>query len=147
MKQSKTIHKGSLSVKDGRIQVTTKQFAGENGGIEVFNMVTYPVLPAQEVLFTIEDGLLGKSARIVEIPVPHKLKEIDFCSERFAKGNYHSMHLHSSRIVCLEKVVKADEYSTLIGIDDDGDVFKTNYRGHCPFSSAIIKMQILDFEL
>jgi len=147
MKQSKTIHKGSLSVKDGRIYITTKQFVGESGGNEVFKLVTYPVADSNEVLFTIEDKLLGKTAQIVEVPVPHKLKDIDFCPERFAKGNYHSMYLHSSRITCLEKVVKADEYSMLIGIDEDGDVFKTNFRGQCPFGSAVIQMKILDFEL
>ena len=147
MKQGKTIHKGSLSVKDGRIYITTKQFVGESGGNEVFKLVTYPVADSNEVLFTIEDKLLGKTAQIVEIPVPHKLKDINFCPERFANGNYHSMHLYSSRITFLQKIVKEDEYSTLIGIDEDGDVFKANYMGVCPITGFVIQMKILDFEL
>lgn len=147
MKQSKTIHKGSLSVKDGRIYITTKQFVGESGGNEVFKLVDYPVAPTNEVLFTVQDGLLGKSARIVEIPVPHKLKEIDFCPDRFAKGNYYSMYLHGAKITFIEKVAKTYEYSEMIGMDEDGDVFKTNYLGICPISRVVIKMKILNFEL
>lgn len=147
MKQSKTIHKGSLSVKDGRIFITTKQFVGESGGNEIFKQVTYPVADSTEILFTIEDTLLGKTAHIIDVRVPHKLKDIDFCPERFAKGNYHSMYLHGAKITFIEKVAKTYEYSEMIGMDKDGDVFKTNYMGVCPISGVVIKMKILDFEL